>query len=154
MPPTTNDHPPATGPAYAGDLSARDAYTVLLEDDRAVLVDVRSDEEVRSVGQPDLDELSNRLVIIPWIDTSGNPNTAFAKTLADAVHDRATPLLVLCRSGTRSRAAATAAATAGFRLAINVADGFEGPAGPNGQRGTVSGWQADGLPWKQVSHGH
>jgi len=38
---------------------------------------------------------------------------------------------------------------AGFPRAFNVADGFEGPVDQEGHRGTVAGWKADGLPWRQ-----
>jgi adenylosuccinate synthase len=33
--------------------------------------------------------------------------------------------------------------------AFNVADGFEGPVDAEGHRGTVAGWKAEGLPWRQ-----
>ena len=49
----------------------------------------------------------------------------------------------------RSLAAAEAAQAAGFPHAYNVADGFEGPPDGDGHRGTVAGWKADGLPWRQ-----
>jgi rhodanese-related sulfurtransferase len=55
----------------------------------------------------------------------------------------------ICRSGARSLAAGQAAQAAGFPHAYNVADGFEGPVDAEGHRGTVAGWKADGLPWRQ-----
>ncbi len=140
-----------TDTRHAGDLSARDAYTLLLEQPDAVLVDVRTGEEHAAIGLPDLTEAPADLVRIPWTDRAGNPNPHFLESLAAAVGDPGRPLLILCRSGARSEAAARAAAGAGYRLAINVADGFEGPPGPDGRRGTVAGWQAAGLPWRRES---
>lgn len=136
---------------HAGDLSSREAYTLLLEQPDAVLLDVRTDGEHQTIGLPDLTAASGDLLRIPWTDRAGNPNPHFLESLAAAVGDTTRPLLVLCRSGARSGAAARAAAGAGYRLAINVADGFEGPPGPDGRRGTVAGWQAAGLPWTRKS---
>ena len=48
-----------------------------------------------------------------------------------------------------SEAEFEAAQSAGFPHVFNVATGFEGPMDAEGHRGTVSGWKADGLPWKQ-----
>ena len=135
---------------HAGDLSARDAYTVLLEDTGALLLDVRTERELTHVGRPDLTDIRRRVVTIPWVDAEGNKNENFTNQLTNEVDDPSTPLLVICRSGARSLAAARAAAAAGFRMAINVADGFEGPEDDKGRRGMVSGWQASGLPWKRV----
>ena len=45
--------------------------------------------------------------------------------------------------------AAQAAQAAGFPHAFNVADGFEGPVDAACHRGTVAGWKAEGLPWRQ-----
>ena len=50
---------------------------------------------------------------------------------AGALSDKAAPVLLLCRSGARSRAAAIALTRAGFAQAFNIADGFEG--GLNGE---------------------
>ena len=52
-------------------------------------------------------------------------------------------------TGARSLAAGQAAQAAGFPHAFNVADGFEGPVDAEGHRGSVAGWKADGLPWRQ-----
>jgi rhodanese-related sulfurtransferase len=72
---------------------------------------------------------------------------------ADALHrsgsNQDTPLLMLCRSGARSRAAAIALTRAGFKRAYNVAGGFEGNVDHGGHRGNVNGWKAANLPWRQ-----
>jgi rhodanese-related sulfurtransferase len=61
-----------------------------------------------------------------------------------------TPVLFLCRSGARSRAAAMALTRAGFEKAFNIAGGFEGDLNGEGHRGQTNGWKAAGLPWRQT----
>jgi len=81
------------------------------------------------------------------------PNADFvAQTsgaLAGAGAGSETPVLFLCRSGARSRAAAMAMTRAGFQNAFNIAGGFEGDLDAKRQRGNEKGWKAEGLPWKQ-----
>ena len=63
-------------------------------------------------------------------------------------------LFFICRSGSRSLAAArlVAARTLGEGRpveCVNVAEGFEGDLDGEGHRGTVNGWKVAGLPWRQ-----
>lgn len=55
-------------------------------------------------------------------------------------------ILVICRSGHRSRAATPLLRQAGLN-AINVREGFEGPKDKYGHRQTRQGWRNRGLPW-------
>ncbi|MDE2239270.1 MAG: rhodanese-like domain-containing protein, partial [Rhodospirillales bacterium] len=77
------------------------------------------------------------------------PNPKFLETLAAAHVEHTASIYFICRSGTRSMAAAQAAKAAGYKHVYNVKDGFEGPTDARGHRGTVAGWKADGLPWRQ-----
>ena len=63
--------------------------------------------------------------------------------------DDSAPILFLCRSGARSRAAAIAMSAAGQLQCFNIAGGFEGGHDDQRRRGSVNGWKADGLPWAQ-----
>ena len=38
---------------------------------------------------------------------------------------------------------------AGYRTAINIADGFEGDMDEDGHRGNRNGWKQAELPWRQ-----
>jgi rhodanese-related sulfurtransferase len=115
-----------------------------------MLVDCRTDAEWNFVGIPDLSELQKQAVLIPWqVYPSMQVNGAFAEHLRRAGATPETKLFFICRSGARSLAAGQAAQAAGFPSAFNVADGFEGPVDAEGHRGTVAGWKADGLPWRQ-----
>jgi rhodanese-related sulfurtransferase len=57
--------------------------------------------------------------------------------------------LLFCRSGVRSHHAAIAVTQGGYTKAYNVLQGFEGDKNPNGQRNSLGGWRAAGLPWSQ-----
>ena len=60
-----------------------------------------------------------------------------------------TPVLFICRSGVRSRAAARALASAGWRRCYNLSEGFEGGLDDARRRGALGGWRVSGLPWTQ-----
>ena len=66
-----------------------------------------------------------------------------------AVPSLETPLLFICRSGARSRAAAEAMTDVGYRSCYNVAEGFEGQVDAERHRGRKAGWKAADLPWTQ-----
>jgi rhodanese-related sulfurtransferase len=89
-------------------------------------------------------------VLIPWqVYPSMQRNAGFEEQLAKAGFTPEHHIYFICRSGVRSLAAAEAARGAGFPNVYNVADGFEGPVGPDGHRGVAAGWKAEGLPWRQ-----
>ncbi|MDD5028720.1 MAG: rhodanese-like domain-containing protein [Rhodoferax sp.] len=130
---------PAAG--YAGDVSCQTAYR-WWQSGQAVLVDVRSSAELAWVG------FVPGAVSVPfkqWPDMALNPDF-------DAQLHAAVPpdkkVLMLCRSGVRSIAAAQRAAQLGLQ-AYNVLEGFEGDANEQGQRNRLGGWRYHGLPWRQ-----
>ncbi len=136
--------------SYAGDVSPREAWRLLEEDPGAVLVDVRTDAEWSYVGLPDLGGLGKRVVCVPWqVFPEMRLNPEFAAQLAAQGVEPAQTLLLLCRSGVRSRHAAIALTGAGYGRCYNVADGFEGPCDAERHRGGSAGWKASGLPWAQ-----
>lgn len=142
--------------AYAGDLAPREAWDLLARDPGAALVDVRSRPEWSFVGVADLSSLGKRPVLLAWQTWTPGPQGAtmvphagFADELAAARPDRDAPVIFLCRSGVRSRAAAIAMATRGYTRAYNLAGGFEGAHDAARHRGQVEGWKVAGLPWTQ-----
>ena len=131
-------------------VSPKQAWDALLTDPEAQLVDVRTDAEWQYVGLPDLRPAGKQVVLVSWqYFPTGNVNAGFVDELRDAGLKPGHRLLFLCRSGVRSMAAAQAAEAAGFSMCLNVAEGFEGHPDAHGHRGAVSGWKADGLPWRQ-----
>ena len=118
------------------------------------LIDVRTRAEWAYVGIPDLGRLRKRAVLVEWQtfpDQTVDPR--FAERLASELGALGVQLdddlFFICRSGTRSLAAAKAMAAAGYRACHNVAGGFEGPLDDKRHRGSADGWKAAGLPWLQ-----
>ncbi len=135
---------------YAGDLAPKEAYELLRQDAKAQLVDVRTNAEWTYVGLPNLAALERQPIKLAWqLFPEMQVNPAFVGSLAAQIADKSTPLLFLCRSGVRSKAAAAAMTAAGYTRAYNISDGFEGAPDAEKHRGRVNGWKASGLPWTQ-----
>jgi len=139
-----------SGQTYAGDVDSRRAWEILKEDPGAILIDVRTSPECRYVGHPDLKSLGKSAVFVEW---QAYPDLAknerFAEELGEKGVAKEATLLLLCRSGARSKAAAILLTSLGYRRCYNIADGFEGPKDGEGHRGRSAGWKAAGLPWQQ-----
>ena len=140
---------------YAGDLGLSEAWALMSQNPAAQLIDVRTIAEWNFVGLPDLSELQRRAHCIEWQRYPAmQPNANFVADTAEALQASGagpkTPILFLCRSGARSRAAAMAMTRAGFEKAFNIAGGFEGDRDETGHRGQTNGWKAAGLPWRQT----
>ena len=139
---------------YAGDVTSDEAFRRLSDDPAAVLVDVRTRAEWTFVGLPDLTGLGRTPILIEWqrypeMSIDEDFVDRLERELALAGAGRDSTILFLCRSGGRSAAAARALAARGYEACLNISDGFEGPADALGHRGTVAGWKARGLPWRQ-----
>jgi rhodanese-related sulfurtransferase len=128
---------------FAGTLDPAEAWK-LVDAGEAVLIDVRTEEELAFVGRVP------NAIHVPWLAWPGmRPNPDFLSDLEDEMPDKAMPVLFLCRSGQRSAAAAAAATAAGYDHAYNIAEGFEGNLDDEQHRGTLGGWRHRGLPWAQ-----
>jgi len=117
----------------------------------ALLVDVRSKVEFDYVGHP------TDAVHIPWQEfPDWEVNGSFSEEVRTALKARgvedieSTPLLMICRSGARSYAAAELLARDGFKKVYNVEEGFEGDKDEHNHRGQRGGWRYHGLPWEQT----
>ncbi|MDO5102073.1 MAG: rhodanese-like domain-containing protein [Lautropia sp.] len=131
------------GIGYAGDMSVQDAWAQF-QAGKAVLIDVRTPEELKWVGRVP------GAIAVPWlIDNGQRQNPEFLSQLQAAARPDQTVLL-LCRSGVRSELGAKAATAAGYTSAWSIIDGFEGPLDDNKQRNRVGGWRHAGLPWEQA----
>ena len=130
---------PAQG--YAGDVSPQLAWA-WVQSGEAVLVDVRTDAERAWVGfVPGAEPLAWK----QWPGMTMNPDfDAGIQRLGSG----GKKLVLLCRSGVRSVAAAQRAAELGLQ-AYNILEGFEGDPDANAQRGKAGGWRFHGLPWRQ-----
>ena len=135
-----------------GELTPQQAWQLIQDDPRSILVDIRSTMEYLFVGHP------KGAVHIPWIDEpewTENPHfvTDIRKlVLGGAVctmDDGCAPVILICRSGKRSLEAGKALLDASFTRVYHVAEGFEGDLNPLGHRGTINGWKFRGLDWLQ-----
>jgi len=126
---------------YAGDASPGEAFAWWQSGD-AVLVDIRTDAEREWVGYVP------GAVAVAWKQWPGMAvNPDFDETLKAAV-PAGKKVVLLCRSGVRSIAAAKRATELGME-AYNILEGFEGDANQQAQRGGLGGWRFRGLPWRQ-----
>ncbi|MBL0887610.1 rhodanese-like domain-containing protein [Myceligenerans indicum] len=141
------DARPAAG--YAGDITPQQAWDLLGDDPDAVLVDVRTEGEWRTIGVPDVSSFDKQVVFAQWVHADGRPNPEFLEELKAGVGSAGGPVVFLCRSGQRSIGAARLATSAGIAPSYNVVEGFEGPAGPDGVR-NHNGWKVRDLPWTGV----
>lgn len=139
----TNPASPASSPAegYAGDITAAQAWA-WCQAGEAVLVDVRTDAEREWVGC-----VPGALAVAwkQWPGMAQNPQFDAALRAAVPPGNR---VVLLCRSGVRSVAAALRATELGLE-AYNILEGFEGNVDDQGHRGNTGGWRMRGLPWFQ-----
>jgi glyoxylase-like metal-dependent hydrolase (beta-lactamase superfamily II)/rhodanese-related sulfurtransferase len=129
----------ATG--YAGDVSAALAYAWWQAGD-AVLVDVRTDAEREWVG------FVPGAVGVAWKQWPGMAMNAEFDAALKATVPTGKKVVLLCRSGVRSIAAAKRATELGLE-AYNILEGFEGDPDAHAHRGNKGGWRMRGLPWRQ-----
>lgn len=127
---------------------------MLSDEPQATLIDVRTRAEWGYVGLPDLSGLGKEPLLVEWQSyPSMQVNDEFGRQVAVALEKRGfargEPLLFLCRSGVRSQAAALVMTELGFQPCFNIAGGFEGGLDAAGHRGTIAGWKAAGLSWRQ-----
>jgi rhodanese-related sulfurtransferase len=124
------------------DLTPEQAHEFLSSTPQALLVDVRSFAEFWFVGHP------VGAVNVSWSDERWSINEQFVDEVQEfAKFDQ--PLVLICRSGKRSRDAMRVLADAGYSDLAQVLYGFEGDLGAGNHRSSVNGWRFEGLPWEQ-----
>jgi rhodanese-related sulfurtransferase len=136
------------------DVDVASAWERLQSKPGSQLVDVRTRAEWTYVGIADLSPVGKRAVLVEWQTfPDQSVDSRFVERLAGELNALGVKLgddlYFICRSGSRSLAAARAMASAGYSACHNVAGGFEGPLDDERHRGSVEGWKAAGLPWLQ-----
>ncbi len=138
-------------------LTAKEAYQMWLADQNKIkILDVRTPEEYVFIGHPSMAhniplQLFNYKMAV---QNKGPLMTANPNFIAEVGQKFKTSdtILVICRSGNRSAAAVNAMASAGFKGAYSVTDGFEGdrvkdPASSSHGKRLKNGWKNSGIPW-------
>ena len=133
------------------ELTPPEAWEEIQKNSDAVLLDVRTSMEYEYVGHVP------GSVFVPIKEPPGWPLEGEFVDRVTHVLEQVRPnkdprdltILALCRSGARSMMAAEMLTAAGFREAINVAEGFEGDRDANMHRSSINGWRFHGLPWAQ-----
>ncbi|MCU7374233.1 rhodanese-like domain-containing protein [Paucibacter sp. O1-1] len=124
-----------------------EAQAYLQEHPESLFLDVRMELEYLYVGHPP------GIVHVAWYEypeMQPDVERFVAQVKREAGGDLNKPLVLLCRSGTRTVAAGQALEAAGFAEVVNIVHGFEGDPDQNFQRGRLNGWRHDGLPWEQM----
>lgn len=127
------------------------AFQLLQDDPKSLLVDVRSQMEFLFIGHP------VGAINIAWIDEPDwNINPHFAAEVRKLVlggldhkSGHNVPILLICRSGKRSLEAGELLLKEGFHQVYNISEGFEGELDDSHHRSTLGGWRFEGLPWEQ-----
>lgn len=136
--------------SYAGDITPIEAWQMLADQPLAVLIDVRTQAEWAWVGQVDLSALGKSHACVEWIRFPGGiPNDNFVADVQALDINPDSTILLLCRSGVRSKHAAIALSAAGYETCYNISGGFEGDHDDHKHRGMTNGWKMDGLAWVQ-----
>lgn len=137
--------------------TAKEAYEMWLADKKKIkILDVRTPEEYVFIGHAPMAhnipiQLFNykKAVQNKGPLMTANPNFIAEIGLKFKTSDT---ILVICRSGNRSAVAVNAMASAGFKIAYSVTDGFEGdrvkdPASSFYGKRFKNGWKNSGIPW-------
>ncbi|MGB0681838.1 MAG: rhodanese-like domain-containing protein [Magnetovibrionaceae bacterium] len=142
-------------------LTAVEAHQLLQAKPEAILIDVRDPAEQMFTGATAEADL---FVPLKRMDTSAwnakkqtfamKDNPAFADRveagLAKLQAGKDTPLIFMCRSGSRSSKAADRMFARGYTQTYTIIDGFEGaPLKEGVSKGVraLNGWRNSGLPW-------
>ena len=135
-------------------ISAKEAFTEINDNDGSFLIDVRSEMEWKNVGIPDLGEYHNKVVLVEYQSspTMAHNDNFLGELQHKLSNKNVKSMFFLCKAGVRSQAAAIEASDLiknmfGEISVYNIVDGFEGNGFPIfGVK--YSGWKNVGLPWK------
>jgi rhodanese-related sulfurtransferase len=129
---------------------------------KALFLDVRTTAEVAFLGMPVQADANVPYMKEPefpvWDSVKGTLKLESNPDFIPEVRRRLTAkglgpndaVVLICRSGDRSAAAANLLTEAGFKNVYSVVDGYEGDLaaeGPKAGQRVVNGWKNAGLPW-------
>ena len=135
---------------YAGDLTPLESWDLLSKEKESFLIDCRTQPEWQFVGIPKLEDLNKKPIFIEWqLYPSMLINENFLNEVQDSPANKDSKIILICRSGGRSKSAAEFLTSKGYKDCYNCQDGFEGIHNQNEHRSNSSGWKFSKLPWRQ-----
>lgn len=125
-------------------LSAAKAFDLLSSDSDIIFIDLRSKQEVKEAGSPDLRSIKRKITSLPY-------TTGLAGDLVEGFPDKLLKLpslsedseILFFDSYGQDAKAVSGAVREGVKQVYYVADGADG----------VRGWRASQLPWREPSRG-
>ena len=118
-------------------LVSKDIKDYLSTDSNKILLDVRTKEELDSVGKPDGDKIGLKTY---FLEIKRDSFFDFIKEFKNFSISQDNEILVICKSGERSQISAELLSRENYKT-INISDGFEGST-------EGIGWIKSGLPIK------
>ena len=118
-------------------LASKDIKDYLSTGPNKILLDVRTKEELDSVGKPDGDKIGLKTY---FLEIKRDSFFDFTKEFKDFNISQDSEILVICKSGERSQITAELLSRENYKT-INISDGFEGST-------EGVGWINSGLPIK------
>ena len=118
-------------------LVSKDIKDYLATASNKVLLDVRTKEELDSVGKPDGDKIGLKTY---FLEIKRDSFFDFTKEFKNFNISQDSEILVICKSGERSQISAELLSRENYKT-INISDGFEGST-------EGIGWINSGLPIK------
>lgn len=130
--------------------------------DKTTFLDVRTRAEVNFLGTPTVVDANVPYMKLnewyAWNEKKNNfkmeVNSDFADDVASKVAQKGLskndPIILICRSGSRSSKAADLLTKLGYTKVYSVFEGFEGDKAKNGDKKgqrVVNGWKNSDLPW-------
>ena len=134
----------------------------MMANENVLFIDVRSRAEVAFLGIPTTVDVHIPYMVMPMMasfnmekgayDLELNPD--FLPSLNTYAAEKGiaqdTPIILMCRSGSRSARAADLLADVGYTQVYSLVDGYEGDKakeGPNRGQRMLNGWRNAGLEW-------
>lgn len=146
----------ASNASAVNNITPSDAYSIMMSNPNAYMLDVRTSEEWIWVGHPGPDktgvgsQLKGRVFNIAYkINYKGKfiDNPSFLTDVAEKFKNKPNALIIIiCRSGIRSLAAGQLLVANGYNAA-NVLDGFEGQTDSYYGYRILNGWKIEGYPY-------
>jgi len=137
-------------------LTPEEAHRALSDNPGILFIDVRDPIEVTFVGHA---EGVDKIIPVGLTTHEVDPETGQYSMVANdnflanvnafvaaQGKTKTDPIIVSCRSGSRSAVAARMLAAAGYTNVWNLVEGFEGDKAADGTR-AKNGWRNAGLPW-------